>query len=167
MASPLRVSGAPVAGFPEPSWRSVPSHRSQLLSSQNARLGALSLVGSDEACPDPEHAREGIAVEDATRPSGLPVFSRLEAMVVHVGKKDPLPFFSTDGRMARMRRKLFGWRPPTPFADPRLEALRLVVIALRKRKRSPQVAIDAALQAGVTQLQIDLLISEIRPPSEI
>lgn len=87
-----------------------------------------------------------------------PLFSPLELMVIGIGKRDRATLVRRGSRLARLQRLLFGIEPPTPFADARLEALRLLTVALRRRE-SPDAEIAAALAAGVTPQQIEQLRS--------
>jgi hypothetical protein len=50
---------------------------------------------------------------------------------------------------------LFGIKPPNFLANPRLEALRLLVIALRRRDHHPGAKVAAALASGFSQDQIE------------
>ncbi len=76
-------------------------------------------------------------------------FTRLEIAAIQIGKRDPLPLRESARRVTRLGRLLFGPRLPNPLANARLEALRLVVIALRQPHRSPADAIDTALAAAL------------------
>lgn len=87
-----------------------------------------------------------------------PLFSPLELMVIGIGKRDRATVVKRGSRLARLQRLLFGIELPTPFADARLEALRSLVIALRRREH-PDAEIAAALAAGVTPQQIEHLRS--------
>ena len=111
----------------------------------------------------PVEVAPAAAAHDGSEAAELPVFTPLEAMVVQIGKSDPLPVFRPDNRLARFGGLLFGLKPPRPLADPRLEGLRLLVIALRQRGGRPQEAVDAASQAGVSESQLKLLVAELRP----
>jgi len=97
-------------------------------------------------------------------------FAHLERAAVEIGKRDPVPCLTIDGQWARLLRAVFGIAPATPLANPRLEALRRLVIALRRR-RDPGNAIDAALTAGVAPDQVDHLLTDLHatnggiPPS--
>lgn len=82
-----------------------------------------------------------------------PPFTRLELLVIGIGRRDPLTMPETAGRFARLRRWLFGIEAPRPFADPRLEALRVLAVALRRRG-SPAAAIAAARAADISPQQI-------------
>ena len=82
-----------------------------------------------------------------------PTFSPLELLVIDISKRDP-PNPATGRRWAWLVRLLFGIEVPRPLADSRLEALRVLAISLR-RDREPDSAIEAALAAGVTRLQIE------------
>lgn len=94
-------------------------------------------------------------------PEALVPFTQLEVSVICIGMSDPLSFLEPGARLTRLRRFLFGTRPPNPLANERLEALRLVVIAYRQRHRSPAGAIKAALAAGIPQSQLDALAVEL------
>lgn len=87
-----------------------------------------------------------------------PLFSPLELTVIGIGRRDPATRVKRGSRLARLQRLLFGIEPPTPFADARLEALRSLAVALRRRG-SPDAEIAAALAAGVTPEQIEQLRS--------
>lgn len=84
-------------------------------------------------------------------------FSTVERLVIGIGERDPLSLVAR-GWLARLGRLLFGIEAPRPFADRRLEALRLLTIALR-RGPVPAAALDDALAAGLTQQQIEHLSS--------
>lgn len=85
---------------------------------------------------------------------GPALFSPLELLVIGVGERDRQPLFKPGGRLARLRRLLFGIEDPTPFRDPRLESLRSLAGALRRRRRSPHAEVTAALANGVTPQQL-------------
>lgn len=85
-----------------------------------------------------------------------PTFSPLELLVIRIGERDPLTLVA--GILARLLQLLFGIEAPRPFADRRLEALRSLTIALRRR-RSPHKVLEAAIAAGVNPDQIEHLRS--------
>lgn len=99
-------------------------------------------------------------VDDAAPPKlalvPAPLFSPLELTVIGIGRRDPATRVKRGSRLARLGRMLFGIEPPTPFADARLEALRSLAVALRRRG-APDAEIAAALAAGVTPRQIEHL----------
>lgn len=82
-----------------------------------------------------------------------PLFSPIELLVIGIGRGDRSTSVKQGSGVARLQRLLFGIEHPTPFADARLEALRSLVISLRRHDRS-QAAIAIALAAGVTEQQI-------------
>ena len=92
----------------------------------------------------------------AAEPAG---FAELERLAVLIGARDPLP---GAGLVARWLRGLFDLSTPRPLADPRLEALRRLVLALRRG--TPAEATGAALRAGVTPGQVDLLTTRYAAP---
>lgn len=85
-----------------------------------------------------------------------PLFSPLELLVIGIGERDRLILLRPGGRLAQLGRLLFGIEVPSPFAEPRLEALRSVANALR-HGRKPGAAVAAALASGITRLQIEVL----------
>lgn len=87
------------------------------------------------------------------------LFDNLERAVIALGKRDPL--ISNMGPRARTIARLFGITAPNALAAPRLEALRLLVIALRRRDRHPGVEVAAALGSGFSQDQINCLATEM------
>ena len=84
-----------------------------------------------------------------------PPFDNLELAVITVARGDPLT--GNMGPKARAIAWLFGIKPPNSLADPRLEALRRLVIALRRPAPYPELEISAALASGFSQDQIDWL----------
>ena len=67
--------------------------------------------------------------------SGRADLGRDEWWVVELARKDGLWSLNPDGLPQRLARALFGIRPPRPFADPRLEALRrFAVVAWNRGK---------------------------------
>ena len=93
---------------------------------------------------EPVHDLEGVGGVDPDTPP----FSPLELLVIGVGERDQLTLV-TNSWWAQARRLLFGVEAPRPFLDRRLEALRLLTLALRRR-RSHDAALAAALAAGVS-----------------
>ena len=98
----------------------------------------------------PKHAPPRLALVPA------PLFTPLELTVIGIGRRDPATRVRRGSRLARLQRLLFGIEPPTPFADARLEALRSLAVALRRRG-SPDAEIAAVLAAGVTPQQVEHL----------
>ena len=91
---------------------------------------------------------------DVTLPT-FPLFGDLELAVIGVARCDPVTRML--GPKLRAVAWLFGFTPPNSLADPRLEALRLLVIALRRRDRYPEAEVAAALARGFSRNQIDWL----------
>lgn len=87
-----------------------------------------------------------------------PLFSLIELLVIGIGKRDRPTLVKRGSRLARVQRLLFGIEVPTPFGDARLEALRSLVVALRRREH-PGAELAAALAAGITPRQIEHLRS--------
>ena len=85
-----------------------------------------------------------------------PSFTALELTAIEIGRRDRPALLRPGGRLARLARLLFGIEVPSPFADPRLEALRLLANALR-HGRGVDVPIAAALASGITPEQIEVV----------
>lgn len=84
-------------------------------------------------------------------------FDTLERAAIAIGRRDRL---ARNGRVARLLGTIFGIAPAQPLANPRLEALRLLVIALRRSGRDGEAAIAAARAAGLPSAQVARLLSE-------
>ena len=85
------------------------------------------------------------------------LFDKLELSVIALGERDPMT--KNMGPKVRAIAWIFGITPPNALADPRLEALRLFVIALRRRDRYLGAEVAAALASGFSHDQIDWLLS--------
>ena len=124
----------------------------------NFEAASLSLIGwrSRSASPCPQAANDAgeIGTEAAATDMAQPVFSPLDMSVIGIGKRDRLSFVKPGSRLAKLQRFLFGIEAPLPFADRRLEALRRLALASRRRGRSFADEAALALQAGVTPAQI-------------
>jgi hypothetical protein len=92
-----------------------------------------------------------------------PPFDSLERAVIQIGKRDPIANRRSRGRLLWLIQVIFGFTPPRPLANPRLEALRTLVIAIRRNGKNPPTEVGAALRVGITQQQIDYLFTECRP----
>ena len=98
----------------------------------------------------------------AATPFDIPaatLFDNLELAVIALGKRDPVtrnmrPWTRTIARLC-------GITAPNTLASPRLEALRLLVIALRRRDHSPEMAVSTALGCGFSQDQIECVAAEM------
>lgn len=93
--------------------------------------------------------------------SPLP-FTPLELLVIEIGARDRATLVKSRSRLARLMRLLFGIEAPAPFADARLEALRVLANAGRHSGQRAERAITAARDAGFTADQIEQLISNVR-----
>lgn len=85
-------------------------------------------------------------------------FNVLELMVVQIGRRDRHSCLKPNGWLAILCQTFFGVEQTTRLADPRLEALRILVIALGQRHPRP-ATFKAALTAGITRKQIDFLVA--------
>lgn len=90
-------------------------------------------------------------------------FDGLELAVIDIGRRDAGAHAGGKMRFVQWLQSVFGPVSSRPLASPRLEALRLLVIALRQQRRSPQKEIDDAMSAGVSRSQIDRLL-EMQSP---
>jgi len=132
----------------------------------HATANALLIINSlpRRRSHDPDHRRS-----PATRTNRPPLyfgesanadmqpFDVLELMVVQIGRRDRESYLKPDGWLATLCKTLFGFEHATRLADPRLEALRMLVIALGRRHPRPAI-FQAALAAGITRQQIDFLV---------
>lgn len=114
----------------------------------------LDLCTHDRAAAPPA-LQDGVA---GLMPVADPPFTPLELLVIGIGRRDSLMLPETKSRLSRMWRWMFGIEAPRPFADPRLEALRTLAVALR-RQRDPGAAIAAARAAAITPQQIAHIVS--------
>ncbi len=105
------------------------------------------------------HERPVAMEAEVTHIASSALFDALEIAVIALGKNDPV--FMNMGPWSRTIARLFGITAPNALAAPRLEALRLLVIALRRQNRDPRVEVAAALGSGFSQDQIDRLSAEM------
>ena len=98
-----------------------------------------------------EHNGSATMEVDVTLPAS-PLFGDLEFAVIAVARCDPVTRMM--GPKTRAVAWLFGITAPNSLADPRLEALRLLVIALRRRDRYPEEEVTVALARGFSRNQI-------------
>lgn len=139
----------------------------------HATANALLIINSlpRRRGPDPDHRRSPsmrtnrppLPFEETANAEIQP-FDVLELMVVQIGRRDRQSYLKPDGWPAILCETLFGFEQATRLADPRLEALRMLVIALGRRHPRP-AAFKAALTAGITRKQIDFLVAWQRLPS--
>jgi hypothetical protein len=85
-------------------------------------------------------------------------FNVLELIVVQIGRRDRHSCLKPNGWLAILCKTFFGVEQATRLADPQLEALRILVIALGERHTRP-ATFKAALTAGITRKQIDFLVA--------
>lgn len=101
-------------------------------------------------------SRPNAAANDTVQAPAL--FDGAERLAILIGTRDRAPLLDPAGRLTRLLALFFGVQGPQPLADPRLEALRRLAVAMRHRPRRVSAAIDAALAAGVPHAKIDLLL---------
>jgi hypothetical protein len=165
MATLSRTLGPSPATY---AWRTLPADavgRRYSGAPQRQLFGAILSDGAAAPIAAAPAAEAPTASESA--PEERPSLTRLEVAAIHIGKSDPLPILESGGRLARLGRFLFGSKQPNALANERLEALRLVVIALRRHGRSPQDAIEAALAAGIPRSQLDALAAGLQPSTAL
>lgn len=90
-------------------------------------------------------------------------FNALELIVVHIGRQDRHSCRKPDSKLAILCKTFLGVAQATRLADPRLEALRVLVIALGRHHPQP-ATFKAALAAGITAQQLEFLIACERLP---
>ena len=89
-----------------------------------------------------------------------PVFDQAETAAVRLGASDPLS--SLHAGRSRLMRWLLGRADRLPLANPPLEALRRLAVLLGHARLPSPRQIDAALRAGVSELQLQTLVSLFR-----
>jgi hypothetical protein len=87
-------------------------------------------------------------------------FTKDEVAAVRLGASDPLS--SLHGGRSRLMRWLLGRADRLPLANPQLEALRRLAVLLGHARMPSRRQIDAALRAGVSELQLQTLWSLFR-----
>ena len=86
------------------------------------------------------------------------LFSAIEQSVIKIAMTDPSASLDPENLWLRRIRHLFGTVRVNPLANPRLEALRRVVVSLlRSTESRALVEVDAAISLGMTQIQADTL----------
>ena len=90
----------------------------------------------------------------------LPSFDPLEEKAISFGATDPITKVNPNGRIARIFALLFGVRSATPLADPQLEALRRLVLALRGHPRHVRHAVEHAAATGISSAKIEHLVDQ-------
>ncbi len=90
----------------------------------------------------------------------VPVFDKAEAAAVRLGASDPLS--SLNSGRSQVMRWLLGRADRLPLANPQLEALRRLAVLLGHARLPSARQIDAALRAGVSELQLQTLWSLFR-----
>lgn len=94
-------------------------------------------------------------------PNVTPMLTRAEWQAVsialkdadHCGRVETRPL----GRLSRLWTALTGNEPPRPLADPRLEALRRYVCAIRRRARQADAYVVELLDFGFNRAQLDAI----------
>lgn len=97
-------------------------------------MGYAALQHAVEPAGESDVVRESVPPALESVPIAAPGLGPDEWAVVEIARKDGLWSLNPDGLPQRLVRAIFGIRPPLPFANERLEALRrFVVIAWNKR----------------------------------
>jgi hypothetical protein len=139
----------------------LPRSSASSVSARPAAHAATSARPSSEAARRLRSAVPPASARAATT-EAPPPFTHLEAMAIQVGRSDPIFLPNAAGRLVKIARVLFGSKPANPLANGRLEALRVVVIAMRRGGSIPGRVIDAAIATGITPAQLDGLATELR-----
>jgi len=87
------------------------------------------------------------------------LFSRTELSTIRLGMQDPVASLSKPGAISLRLMTAFGIHVTTTLADPRLEALRRLVVSLLHHplERSCD-EIEAAMAAGISVAQANMLV---------
>jgi hypothetical protein len=97
-------------------------------------------------------------------PQAAPRFSELERIVIRIGAEDCLSTLGRHPRWQRTKALVFGFKPSNPLSDPRLEAIRRLVVELRHAKRvHVSELVLAAVRDGVTPDQAGALARRFHP----
>jgi len=90
-----------------------------------------------------------------------PTLSRAEWQAVAIALRDAEQCGRAQvrplGTLARLWTALTGNEPPRPLADPRLEALRRYVCAIRRRARQADAYVAELLDFGFNRAQLDAI----------
>jgi hypothetical protein len=84
-------------------------------------------------------------------------FGALESMAVWLGMRDDAATLRRPGRFITWLRDFFGFLPPRPLSDARLESIRRLTVSLRLDLLSIAWEEAVARRTGVTQAQIRAL----------
>lgn len=102
------------------------------------------------------------SVRPVADPVPQPRLSALEWSVVALAQTEKLSSINRPGRIATAMHRLFGLKPATELADPKLEALRrLAVIAWHRGYAVHSSEIHAFKDAGFTMAQYELVLASI------
>lgn len=108
-----------------------------------------------------QRVREAIA----TAPSQD--FGAHESLAVWLGMRDDVSTVRKPGVVMAWIRDVLGFAPKGPLADPRLESLRRLTVALRLDLLSREWEEAAARRAGVTDAQVKALRARFISPEPI
>lgn len=86
---------------------------------------------------------------------------RDEWSVIELARKDGLWSLNPDGLPQRLVRALFGIRPPRPFADPRLEALRRFAVVAWNRGKVGVAHMRELVAAGFSCSEANAVLQHI------
>ena len=103
--------------------------------------------------------------EPVPQPASATGFGQAEALAFWRGMRDG-PETLRVGLLASWLEDLFAIRPKPPIADPRLESLRRLTVALRHGlDRQSAIETERAREAGVSERQIAALRFRLRRPA--
>jgi hypothetical protein len=93
-----------------------------------------------------------------------PRFTPLERVAIRIGAEDCVSSLGRHPTWLRVKRLVFGFKSSTPLSNPRLEAIRRLVVELRhaRRGRVGELVL-AAIRDGVTPEQAGALARRFRP----
>lgn len=112
--------------------------------------------------PQDDVLSDDVRIGQAVRSASITGFGPYEALAFWLGMRDGPETLRT-GLIASWLEDLFAIRPNPPLADPRLEGIRRVTVALRHGlDRQAETEISRALAEGVTDRQIAALRSRLQ-----
>jgi hypothetical protein len=109
---------------------------------------------------DPSFGRVARAAAAQTAPR----FTPLERIAIRIGAEDCVSSLGRHPIWLRVKQLVFGFKPSTPLSNPRLEAIRRLVVELRHARpgRRGELVLTA-VRDGLTPEQAGALARRFRP----
>lgn len=160
MVSPSMIHHVTASSQSDPTQLGIAASISAPLTFRPLRATEIRIGGDCQLSAVRSRGPNDAGVNTGRRSAATPPFNNLELLTVGIGQRDRLPYLASRGWIAWLCKVVFGFEQPMPLADSHLESLRTLVLALRRRRRSPWREINAALEAGVTEFQVNYLLNE-------